>query len=240
MEEKKYPKVVKLDNGMYTFENPDGTRWKKEYFEAASFREGFAVVKTEEKNSRNNPAYTLVDENGNEWKEKFGYISGFLKNGLARVNVGYNGGPSTYVDKNLNVWEERFTSVPEEVSPGLMSAIDQKGRTLFFDFDHNFYTIEQVRILKDIYEKQPEGFLDLKTDGFENEGFIKLACEAVRGYLVKQVEGKKEVDDDYAKYAKDLLEACKEKTEKERTAIAQKSKKKDELGDFVKGFDFGL
>ena len=239
MEEKEYPRVVKLDNGMYTFENPDGTRWKKKYFEAAPFREGFAVVKTKEENNVFYPAYTFVDENGNEWKEKFSSAYSF-KNGLAIVHVDTDNA-RTYVDKNQNVWIERFGSVPCEVSPGLMFA---KGRMkdflYFFDFDHNFYTEEQADILESIYKKSPERFLDLQTDDFKNEGFIKLACEAVRGYLVKQVEGKKEVDDDYAKYAKDLLEACKEKTEKERTAIAQKSKKKDELGDFVKGFDFGL
>ena len=240
MEEKKYPKVVKLDNGMYTFENPDGTRWKKEYFYADAFREGFAVVKTKEENNVFYPAYTFVDENGNEWEKKFNYISGFYKNGLARVNIN-DGGFTTYVDKNQNVWKERFFSVPSEVSPGLMFA---KGRMkdflYFFDFDHNFYTKAQADILGIIYEESPEEFLYLQTDDFENKGFIKLACESVKGYLVKQVEGKKEVDDDYANYAKDLLKACKEKIEKERTAIAQKSDKKAKLRESIENFDFGL
>ena len=234
MEEKKYPKVVKLDNGMYTFENPDGTRWEKEYYYAEDFSEGFAVVKTEKENSPFYPAYTFVDENGNEWEKKFNYISGFYKNGLARVNIN-DGGFTTYVDRNQNVWKERFFSVPSEVSCGLMTARGEK-KILFFDFDHNFYTKEQADILKSIYEESPERFLDLQTDDFENKGFIKLACESVKGYLVKQVEGKKEVDDDYAKYATELLASVKEKAEKEFATIAQRSEKKESILKSIKDF----
>lgn len=234
MEEKKYPKVVKLDNGMYTFENPDGTRWKKKYFEAAPFREGFAVVKTKEENNVFYPAYTFVDENGNEWKEKF-FSAYSFKNGLARVHVDTDNA-LTYVDKNQNVWIERFTSVPCEVSPGLMFATAGKDFLYFFDFDHNFYTEEQADILESIYKKSPERFLDLQTDDFKNEGFIKLACGALKGYLVKQVESKKEVDDDYVKYAAELLAACEEKIKTEKEKIAQSSKNKDVVLNLVENF----
>ena len=242
MEEKKYPKVVKLDNGMYTFENPDGTRWKKEYFYADAFREGFAVVQTaKESRTFHYPVYTFVDENGNEWEKEFNYISGFYKNGLARVSISDDTGDfTTYVDKNQNLWKERFISVPSEVSPGLMVTLDQRHSLVFYDFDHNFYTKAQADILGIIYEESPEEFLYLQTDDFENKGFIKLACEAVKGYLVKPVEGKEEVDDDYANYAKDLLKACKKKKKKERTAIAQKSDKKAKLRESIENFDFGL
>lgn len=90
--------------------------------------------------------------------------------------------------------------------------------------------------MKSIYEESPERFLDLQTDDFENKGFIKLACESVKGYLVKQVEGKKEVDDDYAKYATELLASVKEKAEKEFATIAQRSEKKESILKSIKDF----
>lgn len=233
MEEKKYPKVVKLDNGMYTFENPDGTRWKKEYYDAKNFSEGYAVVQPEKTGVN---TVTFVDENGNEWEKKFTNALSF-NNGLAVVyDENYFW---TYADKDKNVWEEVFISYETEALPGLpgLMSARSKGGKLFYDLDHNFYTEEQVGILKSIYEESPERFLDLQTDDFKNKGFIKLACEAVKGYLVKQVESKKVVDDDYVNYARDLLAACEEKVKTANKEIEQSSKNKNIVLGLVRDFN---
>ena len=239
MEKSKYPKLIILENNAYTFRNADGTRWEKEFALAHPFSEGLAVVRPDEK-----PIYRFVDKDGDYWGDEFEYAEDF-KNGLARV---WPVGASyyTFIDHDKNIWKERFEDLgmlPYKVSPGLFRASDYETDKLkYFDLDHNFYTQEQADILEKVYLRDPKVILDLQTDDFKDKGFVKLMCQAVKGYVTKEINNRdlgtydEELDDKFVNDTEKLLDDIKEKVAKERAVIEEKEKRKEKLLESINDF----
>lgn len=241
MEKSKYPKLIKLENGAFTFRNADGTRWEKEFALAHPFSEGLAVVRPDEKSF----IYRFVDRDGDYWGDEVFEFAEDFKNGLARV---WPVGASyyTFIDHDKNIWEEGFEDLgepPYEVSPGLFRASDYKtGKLKYFDLNHNFYTKEQADILEKIYLRDPKIILNLKTADFKDGDFVELMGEAVKGYLTKEINNRylgtydEELDDKFVNDTEKLLDDIKEKVAKERAVIENRNEMLMDLWESVDDF----
>ena len=241
MEEIKYPVPVKVEikvrkglrttmKEMWTFKNPDGTLWEERFEQVGKFSEGLAPVKLED------GSYTFVNFKHTLWEERFEDAKGFSE-GLAPVKMedGW-----TYVDVNHTLWEERFEKtgdfgdvcgkgrkIPNGIAftyiSGVAKVTLKNGEVCLVDHDKNMCSDEYRYTLEDM---SVDEFLGLKTDCFEDDGFIKMAVDFVKRDLVKHVGERKEIDDEYAKYCNEALTAVQEKIDKEKAEIERLAKDK--------------
>ena len=96
----------------------------------------------------------------------------------------------------------------------------EDGSLAYVDKDGNTLKQNQIEALEKIDER-PESFLELPTEEFKDQSFIKLATERVKNSLTKVVSKK---DEDYEKYATELMTAVEDKVEKENKKIAEQNK----------------
>lgn len=176
--------------------------------------------------------WTFKNPDGTLWEERF-EDAGYFNEGLASVKLedGW-----TYVDVKHTLWEERFEKAGDfgEVRkflnygvsypiPGIASVTFNNGREYLVDHDRNVCPMEFKSAL---YDMSVNNFLGLETDCFGDEGFVKMAVGFVKRDLLKQVKGRKEVDDEYAKYCSEALTAVDEKIKKEKAEIERLAKDK--------------
>ena len=215
----------------------DGEKlWSKRFKNVRSFKEGLAAVQLD------NGRWTFVDKNEKIFENEFSDVLDFHE-GMAAVMtddglafVDKNGRVLQLQKKGINidkyVWS--FLDGIAEVGPHSdipRCCVDKEGRCFRLDYSN---------ILRDIHRK-PECFLDLPTERFNDQNFVEGATFQVKEGLREIVENKKEVDDDYAKYCLDTLNACKEKIERENEKIAEekaKQERKLKLVDTIKDFKF--
>ena len=241
MEEFAYPRPVKVKikvrkglrtttKTMWTFKNPDGTLWEERFEQVGKFSEGLAPVKLED------GSCTFVNLEHNLWEERFEQVGEFSE-GLAPVKLqdGW-----TYVDVKRTLWKERFEkasdfgevtgkgrAIPNGIQftriPGIASVTLKNGERYLVDHDKNMCQDKYRYTLEDM---SADEFLGLETDCFGDEGFVKMAVGFVKRDLLKQVKGRKEVDDEYAKYCSEALTAVDEKIKKEKAEIERLAKDK--------------
>ena len=241
LSEFKYPEPVKVEikvrkglrkttKTMWTYKNPDGSLWEERFEGVGKFCDGLAPVKLED------GSYTFVSFRHTLWEERFEDAKGFSE-GLASVKLqdGW-----TYVDVKRALWTERFEKaggfgdvsgkgriVSDGIQftriPGIASVTLKNGERYIVDHDKNMCQDKYRYTLEDM---SADEFLGLETDCFEDEGFVKMAVGFVKRDLLKQVEGRKEVDDEYAKYCNEELAALQEKIDKEKAEIERLAKDK--------------
>ena len=227
--------VVQPDYGSgYKFVDKDHNFWPEKFGNyTQSFREGLAVVhiyKYEEN------AFTFVDKNRNFWPERFSYAMSF-SDGLAPVKLedGW-----TFVDKDHKFWPERFKYHPSIQYYGLYKVYNTGRKDeIYVDREHRFYSKKEAEALEKIHYN-PELFLELPTESFKDENFIQGAILQVKDALIKPILRQETVDDEYEKVCLELLENCKEKTQKERQIIEQRQKenaKKEKMINSIKEFN---
>ena len=227
--------VVQPDYGSgYKFVDKDHNFWPEKFGNyTQSFREGLAVVhiyKYEEN------AFTFVDKNRNFWPERFSYAMSF-SDGLAPVKLedGW-----TFVDKDHKFWPERFKYHPSIQYYGLYKVYNTGRKDeIYVDREHRFYSKKEAEALEKIHIN-PELFLELPTESFKDENFIQGAIFQVKNALINPILRQETVDDEYEKACLELLENCKEKTQKERQIIEQRQKenaKKEKMINSIKEFN---
>ena len=260
---------VKLEDG-WTFVDKEHNIWPKRFVGVNKFDKGLASVLGEYKNgwsfvdknlniwtsfsyeqhhfrldleSRkgvvpvklNDGKYTFVDfDKYNIWTERFELID-YFSEGLAAVRLedGW-----TFIDKAHNIWPERFKHT-FYFSKGLAPVELEDGSKRFVDKEHRVYLEEEAEALKKIYNN-PELFLELPTESFKDENFIQGAIFQVKNALINPILRQETVDDEYEKACLELLENCKEKTQKERQIIEQRQKenaKKEKMINSIKEFN---
>ena len=228
LESRKGVVPVKLNDGKYTFVDFDKYNIWTERFELIDyFSEGLAAVRLED-------GWTFIDKAHNIWPERFKHAFSFSE-GLAAVRLedGW-----TFIDKAHNIWPERFKHT-FYFSKGLAPVELEDGSKRFVDKEHRVYLEEEAEALKKIYNN-PELFLELPTESFKDENFIQGAILQVKDALIKPILRQETVDDEYEKACLELLEKCKEKTQKERQIIEQRQKenaKKEKVIKSIKEFN---
>ena len=194
-----------------------------------SFSDGLAPVKLED-------GWTFVDKNHNFWPERFKSAESFYK-GLALVELedGW-----TFVDKDHKFWPERFKYHPSIQYYGLYKVYNTGRKDeIYVDREHRFYSKKEAEALEKIHIN-PELFLELPTESFKDENFIQGAIFQVKNALINPILRQETVDDEYEKACLELLENCKEKTQKERQIIEQRQKenaKKEKMINSIKEFN---
>lgn len=261
-----YPKPVYVDDGKQTFQDADGSLWPVRFKRAFNFREGLAAIElgfhkwTFIDKDRNmwserfidvaddfhegfavvqpdyGSGYKFVDKNRNFWPERFSYAMSF-SDGLAPVKLedGW-----TFVDKDHKFWPERFKYHPSIQYYGLYKVYNTGRKDeIYVDREHRFYSKKEAEALEKIHYN-PELFLELPTESFKDENFIQGAILQVKDALIKPILRQETVDDEYEKVCLELLENCKEKTQKERQIIEQRQKenaKKEKMINSIKEFN---
>ena len=151
-------------------------------------------------------------------------------------------GSWTYVDKTGKLWEQRFKAAGP-FDDGLAAVQLDDGRDVCVDRNGEIYQKKYINDLRVVYVR-PESFMTLPTEKFADKEFVETAVKQVKISLTDMVAGKDVVDDEYAKYVKELLSNVKEKVERENTKLEEKEKgktqkeqKKQVLMNEIKGFE---
>ena len=152
----------------------------------------------------------------------------------------------TYIHDDGTLWEDTFVSV-EDFKDGVGKVyISDKSyiyddECVYYDREERRLTDDQAKSLQLIY-RHPISFLNLTTENFKDEVFIEDALMLVKDRLYEVTENKEDVDDYAKKYCFDLLNACKEKVERENKKIEAEEIssqiKKSNLEDTIKDFKF--
>ena len=221
--------IYKYEENAFTFVDKNRNFWPERFSYAVSFSDGLAPVKLED-------GWTFVDKNHNFWPERFKSAESFYK-GLALVELedGW-----TFVDKDHKFWPERFKYHPSIQYYGLYKVYNTGRKDeIYVDREHRFYSKKEAEALEKIHIN-PELFLELPTESFKDENFIQGAIFQVKNALINPILRQETVDDEYEKACLELLENCKEKTQKERQIIEQRQKenaKKEKMINSIKEFN---
>ena len=221
--------IYKYEENAFTFVDKNRNFWPERFSYAMSFSDGLAPVKLED-------GWTFVDKNHNFWPERFKSAESFYK-GLALVELedGW-----TFVDKDHKFWPERFKYHPSIQYYGLYKVYNTGRKDeIYVDREHRFYSKKEAEALEKIHIN-PELFLELPTESFKDENFIQGAIFQVKNALINPILRQETVDDEYEKACLELLENCKEKTQKERQIIEQRQKenaKKEKMINSIKEFN---
>lgn len=221
--------IFNSEENAFTFVDKNRNFWPERFSYAMSFSDGLAPVKLED-------GWTFVDKNHNFWPERFKSAESFCK-GLALVELedGW-----TFVDKDHKFWPERFKYHPSIQYYGLYKVYNTGRKDeIYVDREHRFYSKKEAEALEKIHNN-PELFLELPTESFKDENFIQGAILQVKDALIKPILSQEIVDDEYEKACLELLENCKEKTQKERQIIEQRQKenaKKEKVIKSIKEFN---
>lgn len=221
--------IYKYEENAFTFVDKNRNFWPERFSYAMSFSDGLAPVKLED-------GWTFVDKNHNFWPERFKSAGSFCR-GLALVELedGW-----TFVDKDHKFWPERFKYHPSIQYYGLYKVYNTGRKDeIYVDREHRFYSKKEAEALEKIHIN-PELFLELPTESFKDENFIQGAIFQVKNALINPILRQETVDDEYEKACLELLENCKEKTQKERQIIEQRQKenaKKEKVIKSIKEFN---
>ena len=221
--------IYKYEENAFTFVDKNRNFWPERFSYAMSFSDGLAPVKLED-------GWTFVDKNHNFWPERFKSAESFCR-GLALVELedGW-----TFVDKDHKFWPERFKYHPSIQYYGLYKVYNTGRKDeIYVDREHRFYSKKEAEALEKIHIN-PELFLELPTESFKDENFIQGAIFQVKNALINPILRQETVDDEYEKACLELLENCKEKTQKERQIIEQRQKenaKKEKMINSIKEFN---
>ena len=221
--------IYKYEENAFTFVDKNRNFWPERFSYAMSFSDGLAPVKLED-------GWTFVDKNHNFWPERFKSAGSFCR-GLALVELedGW-----TFVDKDHKFWPERFKYHPSIQYYGLYKVYNTGRKDeIYVDREHRFYSKKEAEALEKIHIN-PELFLELPTESFKDENFIQGAIFQVKNALINPILRQETVDDEYEKACLELLENCKEKTQKERQIIEQRQKenaKKEKMINSIKEFN---
>ena len=221
--------IYKYEENAFTFVDKNRNFWPERFSYAMSFSDGLAPVKLED-------GWTFVDKDHKFWSERFKSAGSFCR-GLALVEL-ENGW--TFVDKDHKFWPERFKYHPSIQYYGLYKVYNTGRKDeIYVDREHRFYSKKEAEALEKIHYN-PELFLELPTESFKDENFIQGAILQVKDALIKPILRQETVDDEYEKACLELLENCKEKTQKERQIIEQRQKenaKKEKMINSIKEFN---
>ena len=221
--------IYKYEENAFTFVDKNRNFWPERFSYAMSFSDGLAPVKLED-------GWTFVDKDHKFWSERFKSAGSFCR-GLALVELedGW-----TFVDKDHKFWPERFKYHPSIQYYGLYKVYNTGRKDeIYVDREHRFYSKKEAEALEKIHIN-PELFLELPTESFKDENFIQGAILQVKDALIKPILSQETVDDEYEKACLELLEKCKEKTQKERQIIGQHQKenaKKEKVIKSIKEFN---
>ena len=221
--------IYKYEENAFTFVDKNRNFWPERFSYAMSFSDGLAPVKLED-------GWTFVDKDHKFWSERFKSAGSFCR-GLALVEL-ENGW--TFVDKDHKFWPERFKYHPSIQYYGLYKVYNTGRKDeIYVDREHRFYSKKEAEALEKIHIN-PELFLELPTESFKDENFIQGAIFQVKNALINPILRQETVDDEYEKACLELLENCKEKTQKERQIIEQRQKenaKKEKMINSIKEFN---
>ena len=221
--------IYKYEENAFTFVDKNRNFWPERFSYAMSFSDGLAPVKLED-------GWTFVDKDHKFWSERFKSAGSFCR-GLALVELedGW-----TFVDKDHKFWPERFKYHPSIQYYGLYKVYNTGRKDeIYVDREHRFYSKKEAEALEKIHYN-PELFLELPTESFKDENFIQGAIFQVKNALINPILRQETVDDEYEKACLELLENCKEKTQKERQIIEQRQKenaKKEKMINSIKEFN---
>ena len=221
--------IYKYEENAFTFVDKNRNFWPERFSYAMSFSDGLAPVKLED-------GWTFVDKDHKFWSERFKSAESFYR-GLALVELedGW-----TFVDKDHKFWPERFKYHPSIQYYGLYKVYNTGRKDeIYVDREHRFYSKKEAEALEKIHIN-PELFLELPTESFKDENFIQGAIFQVKNALINPILRQETVDDEYEKACLELLENCKEKTQKERQIIEQRQKenaKKEKMINSIKEFN---
>ena len=221
--------IYKYEENAFTFVDKNRNFWPERFSYAMSFSDGLAPVKLED-------GWTFVDKDHKFWSERFKSAGSFCR-GLALVELedGW-----TFVDKDHKFWPERFKYHPSIQYYGLYKVYNTGRKDeIYVDREHRFYSKKEAEALEKIHIN-PELFLELPTESFKDENFIQGAIFQVKNALINPILRQETVDDEYEKACLELLENCKEKTQKERQIIEQRQKenaKKEKVIKSIKEFN---
>ena len=221
--------IYKYEENAFTFVDKNRNFWPERFSYAMSFSDGLAPVKLED-------GWTFVDKDHKFWSERFKSAGSFCR-GLALVELedGW-----TFVDKDHKFWPERFKYHPSIQYYGLYKVYNTGRKDeIYVDREHRFYSKKEAEALEKIHIN-PELFLELPTESFKDENFIQGAIFQVKNALINPILRQETVDDEYEKACLELLENCKEKTQKERQIIEQRQKenaKKEKMINSIKEFN---
>ena len=221
--------IYKYEENAFTFVDKNRNFWPERFSYAMSFSDGLAPVKLED-------GWTFVDKDHKFWSERFKSAGSFCR-GLALVELedGW-----TFVDKDHKFWPERFKYHPSIQYYGLYKVYNTGRKDeIYVDREHRFYSKKEAEALEKIHNN-PELFLELPTESFKDENFIQGAIFQVKNALINPILRQETVDDEYEKACLELLENCKEKTQKERQIIEQRQKenaKKEKMINSIKEFN---
>ena len=221
--------IYKYEENAFTFVDKNRNFWPERFSYAMSFSDGLAPVKLED-------GWTFVDKNHNFWPERFKSAESFCR-GLALVELedGW-----TFVDKDHKFWPERFKYHLSIQYYGFYKFYNTgRNDEIYVNREHRFYSKKEAEALEKIHIN-PELFLELPTESFKDENFIQGAIFQVKNALINPILRQETVDDEYEKACLELLENCKEKTQKERQIIEQRQKenaKKEKMINSIKEFN---
>ena len=200
-----YPKIMQLQDGSWTFVDENGKLWKQRFKWCNNFKKGLAEVQLL------NSQWVYVDKAGVLYDSKFE-----ARQAIANSKIEHTNNSSTNNNSNTtNV--KKLTGLLKQMQ---MSDIKKLN--------------DNKKILDEI-SKTPSKFLDLPTQLFKDEKFIKDCVLRIRTVLKAGVDTADDINE-YAKYCTNLLNSVKEKVEKEKSKLEESETKKQNLLNTIDNF----